>query len=921
MPLDPVTAIGLLGSSIQFVDFSCKLFSQTREIYVSCAGATKDASDLTKITESLRNLSSAMSAAPANRLLAPAGMKPTNSLAGLLIECRATAEELLGVLETIRAKQPGSKWSSFQACLKSVWKKSEIDRMAQRVDSFRLQLILELEVLQDEKNSVVLSSLEDLLRQSYSSNLDMSRQIKDLREDLLKNLKLIGKEFNQKRRDGLQFQSFEDYLEPVTDSATESPISKLSSNKHRARHVALQIRALQQLQFPGMHTRHRAIHEAHPRSCLQAYDQKLGPWFSSESSLFWVSGKPGSGKSTLMKFLVGHAKARKELLKWSGLRKLVVSSHFLWIGGNTIQKSQEGLLRSLLFGILEQEPDLIQCAFPELWQSATLNDYTAREAWTYAEMEEVFQRLTSVKELSTCYCIFIDGLDEYQGDKDQLVSIVKHLAAMPNMKLIVASRPWNIFEAAFGAALPVENQIVMQDLNSPDIRLYVKDNLENLKEFKELKAHDRNAINITEEIIQNAQGVFLWVFLVVRSLKEGLRNFDRLVDLQYRLREFPSDLDEFFRHMFDSMDKVYRAPAARAFQVAVSAHESLSVLAYWYIDLEEHDSSFLFNVKNNPPSSQVFPNYKSVMEKRLNGRLKGLLEVPKTPQALQRVEFLHRTVRDFLSTGSMQESLQSWLPESFNPHELICKVLLAELMSGEHRGYMSMHVLRINIMYSAGQFERTSGRSAYSLISELEETIIHVGKQGGEVLNPPWLKAVEWKVHLAAVEWIAQLTSAQLARERENILRLTLEYSVDSAPPDPAMVRSVLDAIKTRTTIQYDLSGLVPSYTRLWKHDPVLWLEVLEVLSEYDLNLSKLLARGDGSTSLQMRTASLNQRLKLLVQKWGIAHTTGDDDIGSSDNTLDDNDTTVQRSIFQITLENVQYWIPFGKTGKKGSLN
>lgn len=47
-------------------------------------------------------------------------------------------------------------------------------------------------------------------------------------------------------------------------------------------------------------------------------------------------------------------------------------------------------------------------------------------------------------------------------------------------------------------------------------------------------------LQVFEEITNQAQGVFLWVYLVVRQLKEGLTNFNSVRDLGKRLENMPS---------------------------------------------------------------------------------------------------------------------------------------------------------------------------------------------------------------------------------------------------------------------------------------------------------------------------------------------------------------------------------------------
>ena len=49
-----------------------------------------------------------------------------------------------------------------------------------------------------------------------------------------------------------------------------------------------------------------SVPQAHKDTFQWAFDSRLSDWFLSWSGTFWISGKPGSGKSTFMKFIAKH---------------------------------------------------------------------------------------------------------------------------------------------------------------------------------------------------------------------------------------------------------------------------------------------------------------------------------------------------------------------------------------------------------------------------------------------------------------------------------------------------------------------------------------------------------------------------------------------------------------------------------------
>lgn len=94
----------------------------------------------------------------------------------------------------------------------------------------------------------------------------------------------------------------------------------------------------------------------------------LSEWLQKGTGIFWINGKPASGKSTLMKFLYQDPRTH-ELLRsggWKSRARLTTASFFFHHRGNSTQKSFEGLLRSLVSQILEQESSLLTLLYPIL---------------------------------------------------------------------------------------------------------------------------------------------------------------------------------------------------------------------------------------------------------------------------------------------------------------------------------------------------------------------------------------------------------------------------------------------------------------------------------------------------------------------------------------------------------------------------
>jgi predicted NACHT family NTPase len=184
-----------------------------------------------------------------------------------------------------------------------------------------------------------------------------------------------------------------------------------------------------------------------------------------------------------------------------------------------------------------------------------------------AELKRALMRLVDQQEIPVRLFLLIDGLDEYDGsdmDMAELADFFKSVTASPNVKALISSRPLLVFEDNF-AHLP---SLRLQDLTFNDILTYVNDTLGAHHGMMQLaKLDKRRAHALLRDIVNASSGVFLWVRLVVRSLLEGLQNFDHLSDLEYRVRQLPPDLEDLYLHMMRKIPRMYLREASRSFRL------------------------------------------------------------------------------------------------------------------------------------------------------------------------------------------------------------------------------------------------------------------------------------------------------------------------------------------------------------------
>ena len=487
-----------------------------------------------------------------------------------------------------------------------------------------------------------------------------------------------------------------------------------------------------------MQDRHDQVAEAHKATFQWIFEDPKATgkpwsnfenWLKSGTSLYWITGKPASGKSTLMKFIYHDLRTLDLLRSWAGDSELCTAVFFFWISGSKMQKTQTGLVRSLLAQILQEDSSLVPLAFPDRWEIFKLFGEDRYE-WRWTELVRALKTIVSGQTssktsptVSKKYCFFIDGLDEFDGDSTDLLHLVLELESFPNVKLCVSSRPWMIFTETFHR----KPSLLLEDLTYPDIKGYVHSSFHNSRAFLELEGQDPEyADSLLERICQKASGVFLWVRLVVSSLTTGLMQGDRVSDLQRRLDAMPPDLERFFQQMLDGLDPLYRAHASQLFQIVRVAKAPFTLLQLSFAETE--DPELVFRAETTPLEATAVVARCKITRRRIMSRGRGLLEIvgpgkslldridpaaflvkdadniinvdsradsiatPTNDSQTQcidigtadscaklRIDYVHRTAHDFLESAGVWNMVLQQSDESFDPYVSLCRGAVLEL--------------------------------------------------------------------------------------------------------------------------------------------------------------------------------------------------------------------------------------------------
>jgi hypothetical protein len=699
-----------------------------------------------------------------------AAQTPTNwfaqALEDLVVRSETIAQEVLSVLRSLSHKKDGTKHSSWVHAFRTVWNESKIQEMQSRLQSIRDALQFRILVSIKEDN---IHGLDEASRKVLNDIVDSNRILKaDIRtqtHNILTEQKVEGARAADRHQEVLDAILTQNLKAPSVDTVLQTLQSRLYSHRQD--------------------DRFEDIAQAHQKTFTWAFEKKnssqSGPdllnWLQSLSGTYWISGKAGSGKSTLMKYFVQDPRFKQALQEWAADDSLVIATFYFWRAGAPLQRTQTGLLRSLLWQVLEQQPTMGSLLFPE--------QYVYGAIWTefptFHQLRRAFNRfanhITSSAVVPIKVAFIVDGLDEFEKDVIDftgLADIFLRSSKSPNVKALVSSRPLPAFESSF-ESMP---KLCLHDLTHGDITTYVETELGPRLRTTNSPAlgSNSNADLLLSEIVDAAAGVFLWVKLVVRSLIEGVENGDTVEDLRTRLNALPRDLEDLFDHMIENVPDSYKEQSSKIFQL-------LEVCRTERIErpLSAVDLTFALNwneasVLQAPIDTMPFAEKEKIdrdVDRRLKSRCVGLLELRTRmvsraelngsvldEETQKQVVYLHRTVADYLNRPVIWQRILSWTAGTkFNASRLLLQSVIMDMKTTEislalpipSTGPQMLWTMVEYAMTFAKYAEDTDRISISALLLELDRIVALYFVRPPQYQNYP-----EYTWHLCYMEFLTQ---------------------------------------------------------------------------------------------------------------------------------------------------------------------
>lgn len=304
-----------------------------------------------------------------------------------------------------------------------------------------------------------------------------------------------------------------------------------------------------------MHDRFEQITTAAAETCEWVWSTAFDSWLKQpgDNEIFWITGKPGSGKSTLMKYLV-KARGTQERLpsETNGKSWKIVHFFYNFRASTSLANREEGMLRSVLEQILQTLRYSTNAGM-----DADRNRINAIAKESFDTDEDIASAIVKFLQLQAVnVLLLVDGLDECGSNLRHMVTTLKHIQTQTDIRLCLASRP----EPMLTSSLSGTKQIKMQELNSQGIQRYTNVILKEIGSLLELPSSSIGAL--LAEVTTRADGVFLFVHftfeMIVQRLVQGLT----IAEISLEIRQMPQELSMMYDRIFDGVPLICRSEVA-----------------------------------------------------------------------------------------------------------------------------------------------------------------------------------------------------------------------------------------------------------------------------------------------------------------------------------------------------------------------
>ncbi|KAH7357941.1 hypothetical protein B0T11DRAFT_98142 [Plectosphaerella cucumerina] len=335
----------------------------------------------------------------------------------------------------------------------------------------------------------------------------------------------------------------------------------------------------------------------------------LGAWLSHGYGIFWITGLPGSGKSTAMRHVFESPKtlslleaqptsqpdSRSEPEETHGSLSLNSYHESIWtrIGlfitifeGYPEQSKWETMLHGLLLQLLRSRPDLIhpmkQFARDIERQQRHLGKNIGKPhceidwsdvKWSNSLVQQALEHCVKAARRPLKILVIIDGMDELEATEIAyeaalfLNKLAENNTKPSTFRICVASRPEQHLLKAFMGAPRIE----MHHHTREDIRRHASSVLCRNFHFKNMPEEKVQASlkPLLDYIVENAAGVFLWAHSIALLADGELRDCNPIEGLHHRMEKLPNTMGALYQRLLERVTPNLRLRAYIALEVVL----------------------------------------------------------------------------------------------------------------------------------------------------------------------------------------------------------------------------------------------------------------------------------------------------------------------------------------------------------------
>jgi ankyrin repeat protein len=389
------------------------------------------------------------------------------------------------------------------------------------------------------------------------------------------------------------------------------------------------------LESDHMDDHYNLIYTAQANTCRWLF-QKLEyirwrdpEYLDSHHGFLWIKGNAGSGKSTLMKCAFENA--------LESFQDDKVFSFFFHAGGQYLEKSVEGMYRSLLLQLLRSFPEL-RDKLP-IYSSGSVQ----RCGWAISELRNHFGKIINSLGRDESVTIYIDALDEC--DEDEIRDAIEHFEELSTSAISKRIRLHICFASRYYPQITmrrfVELSVESQSEHLQDIRTYIHNNLA----IRDVESR----LELATQIEARSNGIFLWVSLVVRVLKKKSDWGATRPQLLHTLKEVPDKLRDFIADILHSPDEALIC----AMRWILFAKRPL-VLEELYFAIQTGTGQISSGVWNSNEITRdgmqafILRSSHGLIEVKIGTRV-----IRRVRKRIMRVQLVHESVREYLLAGGL----------------------------------------------------------------------------------------------------------------------------------------------------------------------------------------------------------------------------------------------------------------------------